>query len=63
MASFQTKIGWKRLRNRENKNYRSIMFLPNRLEKIQKITKKFKKYNYGIISSQNNLEKGEKERK
>ena len=27
MASFQTKIGWKRLRMRENKNYRSISFL------------------------------------
>ena len=26
-ASFQTKIGWKRLRRRENKNYRSISFL------------------------------------
>ena len=37
MASFQAKIGWKRLWKRENKNYRSIMFLANRLEKIQKI--------------------------
>ena len=27
MASFQTKISWKRLRMRENKNYRSISFL------------------------------------
>ena len=63
MASFQTKIGWKRLRNRENKNYRSIMFLPNRLEKIQKITKKFKKYNYCVISSQNRLENTEKGKK
>ena len=27
MASFQTKIGWKRLRMRDNKNYRSISFL------------------------------------
>ena len=26
-ASFQSKIGWKRLRNRENKNYRSLSFL------------------------------------
>ena len=48
MASFQGKIGWKRLRKREigrascrerqrkseNKNYRSITFLPNRLEII-----------------------------
>ena len=60
MASFHGKIGWKGQRKRENKNYRSIMFLPNRLEKIPK---KFKKYNYGIISSQNRLEKAEKERK
>ena len=27
MDSFQTKIGWKRLRKRENKNYRSVSFL------------------------------------
>ena len=26
-ASFQAKIDWKRLRNRENKNYRSLSFL------------------------------------
>ena len=36
------------------------MFLPNRLEKIPK---KSKKYNYGIILSQNRLEKAVKERK
>ena len=28
-ASFQAKIGWKRPRKRENKNYRSASFLPN----------------------------------
>ena len=28
-ASFQAKIGWKRLRKRENKNYRSLSFLHN----------------------------------
>ena len=27
MASFQAKIGWKRLRMRENKNYRPVSFL------------------------------------
>ena len=27
VASFQAKIGWKRLRKRENKNYHSIPFL------------------------------------
>ena len=36
---------------------------PTGQRKFQKITKKFKKYNYGIISSQNKLEKAEKERK
>ena len=29
MASFQAKIGWKRPRKRQNKNYRSVPFLPN----------------------------------
>ena len=29
MVSFQAKIGWKRPRKRENKNYRSVPFLPN----------------------------------
>ena len=28
MASFQAKIGWKRQRKRENKNYRFVSFLP-----------------------------------
>ena len=28
MASFQAKIGWKKLRNRENKNYRFVSSLP-----------------------------------
>ena len=28
MASFEAKIGWKRKRERENKNYRSVPFLP-----------------------------------
>ena len=29
MASFQAKIGWKRQRKRENKNCRSVSFLPD----------------------------------
>ena len=29
MASFQAKIGWKRPRKRENKNYRFLSFLPD----------------------------------
>ena len=35
-ASFKAKIGWKRLRKIENKNYRSVSFLPDGLEKIPK---------------------------
>ena len=67
MASFQAKIGWKSLRKRENKNYRSPSFLHDAYYKItKKIAKKIqksKKYHYGIISGQNMLEKAEKERK
>ena len=65
MASFQAKTGWKRLRKRENKNYRSAPTRPI-IENSHKIAKKFKEikiYNYAIISSQNRLEKVEKERK
>ena len=29
MDSFQNKIGWKNVRKRENKNYRSVPFLPD----------------------------------
>ena len=29
MASFQANIGWKRKRKSENKNYRSVPFLPD----------------------------------
>ena len=36
MALFQAKIGLKRLRKRENKNYRSVTLLPDGLEKIPK---------------------------
>ena len=34
MGSFQAKVGWKRLRKKENKNYRSVTFLPDGLQKI-----------------------------
>ena len=41
MASFQTKRGWKRPKKRENKNYRSVPFLPDAKQKIpKKIAKK-----------------------
>ena len=44
MASFQAKIGWKRLRKGENKNYRSVLFNPDRQLKIPKKQKKNSKY-------------------
>ena len=36
MASFQAKIGWKRLRKSENQNYASVPFLPEECKKIPK---------------------------
>ena len=66
MASFQAKIGWKRIRKREIKNIVSFRPYPTRNRKFQKNSKKIqkiKKYLYGVISSQNRLQKAEKERK
>ena len=52
MAYFQTKIGWKRLRKRENKNYHSVSFQLDALKKIsKKQEKKFKKLKNTIIAS------------
>ena len=50
MDSFQAIIGWKRMRKRENKNYRSI---PSRrvIGNSKKITKKFKKLKNTIMAS------------
>ena len=36
MSSLQAKIGWKRQRKRENKNFRFVPFLPDCLKKIPK---------------------------
>ena len=36
MASFPAKIGWNSPRKRENKNYRSVPFLPDAKQKISK---------------------------
>ena len=36
MAPFEAKIGWKRQRKSENKNYRSDPFLPDAQQKISK---------------------------
>ena len=65
MASLQAKIGWRTPRKRKNKNYRSVPFrsYTTRNRKFQKKSKKIRKtkqYHYGIISSQNRLEKAEK---
>ena len=62
VASFQAKIGFKRLGRRDNKNYSSVSFLPDLQQKIPKKNKKIKKYHYKFISSQNRLEIDEKER-
>ena len=65
MASFQAKIGWKRLRKRKNKTIASFRTYPNRNRKFQKSSKKIqkiKKFLSGFISSQNRMEKSEKER-
>ena len=40
MASFQSKIGWRRPRKRDNENYR---FDPLQPDALQKIPKKLKK--------------------
>ena len=62
MKSFQAKVGWKMMGKRENKKL-SFRFIPTRciIENSKKI-KKIKKYHCGFISSQNMLEKFEKER-
>ena len=48
MASFQPKIGYKRPRNRENKNYRSVPF-PTSNRKFKKTNKKIKKIKKNTI--------------
>ena len=67
MASFQAKIGQQSMRKIENKNYRSVSFLPDEQQKIKKkIAKKFKKLKNTImdsILSQNRLGTHQKERK
>ena len=69
MSSFQSKIGWKRLRKGENKLW--LRSVPTRRgrenskpviensKKIGKKIQKIKKYYYGFFSSQNRLEKAE----
>ena len=47
-GSFQAKIGRKRMRNRESKNYRFVSFLQDAQKKI---TKKLKKLKNTIVDS------------
>ena len=66
MASFQAKICRKKQRKSENKNYRSVSFLPDPSQKIRKRSKKIQKIekdHYCFISNKNRLERAEKERK
>ena len=54
MNSFQTKISWKRMRKRENKNYNFVPFrsYPTHNRNFQKNCKKIQKikeYHYGFI--------------
>ena len=68
MDSYLAKIGWKRMRKSEKKNYRSVPFrsYPTRNRNFQKNSEKIqkiKKYHYGFISVQNRLEEAEKNRK
>ena len=63
-GSFEAKIGLKRPRKTENKNYRSLSFLSGTKQKIKKKnSKKIKKYHYEFVSNQNKWENDEKERK
>ena len=68
MNSFPTKISWKRIRKRENKNYNFVLFrsYPTHNRNFQKNCKKIqkiKKNHYGFISIQNRLDEAEKKRK
>ena len=65
MASFQAKIGWKRLRKRDNKIISPFRTFPMCKRKFQKNStkiQKIEKYYYGFIPSQNRLENSEKVR-
>ena len=64
MASFQAKIGCKRLRKRENKNYPSVPFLAEAWKKIAKKFKKLKNTNVASLSAKIGLKRlGKRENK
>ena len=58
MASFQAKIGWKRPRKRKNKNFLSVLFLPDRKQKIPKKEKKNQKILLWLHSKPKQVGKG-----
>ena len=66
MASFQAKIGWERPRKRKIK-----IFFPfpsdrkgnRKFQKKRRKFKKIKKYNCGFLSSQNTMEKSQREKR
>ena len=65
MASFQSKIGRKNLRKRQNQNivlFRSYSKRNRKFRKNRKKIQNLKKYHYEFISIQNRQEKDEKER-
>ena len=49
MGSFPAKIGWTRLRKRENKNYSPVLFFPKAQQKIPKKNQKIIKYRCGFF--------------
>ena len=52
MSSFQAKIGRKRMRKGENKNYHYVSFLPDaKFKNSNKIAKKFKKLKNTTMAS------------
>ena len=53
ITSFEAEIGWKRMRERESKNYRSVSFrsYPTHNRKFEKKAKKFKKIKNTIMAS------------
>ena len=55
MDSYQAKIGWKRMRKSENKNYRSVPFrsVPTQreIEIFKRVAKKFRKLKNTIMAS------------
>ena len=63
MASFQTKIGWKRENIKSIVLFCSYLTRNRKFQKNNKKIRKNKKYRYGFISNENRLEKDEKERK